>query len=70
MGLNIRVHKKFYRLPNDVVQMLQLAKIFTLMEKGELVTHKRMSLDELTSTVSKNTGDISWYFMLSNDLLK
>jgi len=34
MGHDICVHRKFYRLPNDVVQASQLAKIFILMEKG------------------------------------
>jgi len=65
MGHDIRVHRKFYRLPNDVVQTSQLAKIFLLMEKGELATHKGKSLDELMSAVTEDTGDISVYLILS-----
>ena len=43
LGHDIRVHCKFYRLPNDVLQMSQLAKIFMLMETGELGKHKGKS---------------------------
>lgn len=59
MGHDIRVHRKFYRLPNDVVQMSQLAKIFLLMEKGEIAVHKGKTLDELMAAVMEDTGEIS-----------
>jgi hypothetical protein len=59
MGHDIRVHRKFYRLPNDVVQMSQIAKIFLLMEKGEIASAKGKTLDELMASVMDDNGDIS-----------
>jgi len=59
LGHDIRVHRHFYRLPNDVVQTSQLAKIFMLMETGELTKHKGKSLDELMVSITDDTGVVS-----------
>ena len=40
LGHDTRVHRKLYRLPNDVLQTSQLAKIFMLMETSQLSKHK------------------------------
>jgi len=40
MGHDIRVHRHFYRLPNDVLQMSKLAKLFLLMQSVQLATQK------------------------------
>lgn len=61
LGHDIRVHRKFYRLPNDVVQTSQIAKIFMLMETGELAKHKGKTLDELMVDVMDDTGIVSEY---------
>jgi len=52
MGHNIRVHRQFYRLPNDVLQTSKLAKLFLLMDCGQLTSQKGKSLDELLMDVS------------------
>jgi len=66
MGHDIRVHRKFYRLPNDVVQMSQLAKIFMLMEKGQLAMHKGKTLEELMSEVTEDSGTISKHLSIKD----
>jgi len=66
MGHDIRVHRKFYRLPNDVVQMSQLAKIFILMEKGQLAMHKGKTLEELMSEVTEDSGNISEHLSIKD----
>jgi len=63
MGHDIRVHRKFYRLPNDVVQMSQLAKIFIMMDKGELAMHRGKTLDELMAEVTDDSGNIGICFV-------
>src|SRR5688572_2436331 len=52
MGHDIRVHRQFYRLPNDVLQTSKLAKLFLLMDSGQLPSQKGKSLDELIVDVS------------------
>jgi len=54
MGHSIDVHRKFYRLPDDVIQTSQLAKIFMLMDNGQLAQQKGKSLDEIILTIDSN----------------
>jgi len=61
LGHDIRVHRKFYRLPNDVVQTSQITKIFLLMETGELAQHRGKTLDELMVAVMDDTGVVCEY---------
>jgi hypothetical protein len=63
MGHNIRVYRDFYRLPNDVIQTSQLAKIFTLMESGEIVKHRGKTLDQLMAAVTEKSGDVSKWLL-------
>jgi len=37
MGHSINVHRQFYRLPNNTLQSAHIAKIFLLMEKGQIM---------------------------------
>jgi len=64
MGHNIRVNRKFYRLPNDVVQMSQLAKIFIMTDKGELAMHRGKTLDKLVAEVTDDSGNIGICFVM------
>jgi len=61
LGHDTRVHRKFYRLPNDVVQTSQITKIFLLMETGELAQHRGKTLDELMVAVMDDTGVVCEY---------
>jgi hypothetical protein len=47
MGHNIAVHREFYRLPNDTLQMAHIAKIFLLMENGTLADQHGKSLTDI-----------------------
>ena len=64
-GHDIRVHHKFYCLTNDVLQTSQLAKIFMLMETGELNKHKGKSLDEFLVAVTDDTNMVSMSMSVS-----
>lgn len=48
MGHNIAVHREFYRLPNDTLQMAHIAKIFLLLENGSLGDQHGKSLKDIT----------------------
>jgi hypothetical protein len=71
MGHDIRIHRSFYRLPNDVLQTSQLAKVFLLLENGELAEHKGKSLSELMMAVTNDSGDVCEYlvFLLVKNFL-
>ena len=49
---DIRGHREFYRLPDDVLRTSKLAKLFLLMDCGQLTSQKGKSLDELLMDVS------------------
>ena len=54
MGHDITVHRQYYRLPNDLLQTTKLAKIFLLMDNGNLSHEKGKSLDEIMVNVDEN----------------
>ncbi|XP_071481445.1 uncharacterized protein [Diadema antillarum] len=47
MGHNIQVHREFYRLPENTLQVAKIAKILLLMEKGQMSECSGMSLDSI-----------------------
>ncbi|CAG9827006.1 unnamed protein product [Diabrotica balteata] len=47
MGHTSEVHKKSYRLPDDVYQTAKITKILLLMEKGQAAKFKGKSLEEI-----------------------
>ena len=60
MGHDIRVHREeFYMLPNDVMDTSKLAKLFLLMESGQIASQKRKSLDELLVTMDVESHSVS-----------
>lgn len=48
MGHDIRVHKEFYRLPNDVIQVAKLSKVFLAAERGHIGKYAGKSLADIT----------------------
>jgi len=46
MGRDIRIHREYYRLPNDVFQTAKVAKILLAMEKGEISSVQGKPLDD------------------------
>lgn len=47
MGHDVRIHREFYRLPTDTVQLAKVSKLLFGLESGELKKHAGKSLDEL-----------------------
>ncbi|CAM4568673.1 unnamed protein product [Leuciscus chuanchicus] len=47
LGLDIRVHRDYYRLPNATVDIAKMSKLLFAMEKGTLANFQGKSLDEI-----------------------
>lgn len=47
MGHDIKVHRKFYRLPEGTLQVAKLGRILVAMERGETHLYKGKKLDEI-----------------------
>ena len=47
MGHDLRIHREYYRLPSDYLQVAKVSRIMLAMEKGELHSFSGMTLDEL-----------------------
>ena len=54
MGHDVRVHRHYYRLPDDVLQTSKLAKVFLMMDNGNLARQKGKTLDEITQFISSD----------------
>jgi len=61
MGHDIRTHRQFYRLPDDVLQTSKLAKIFLLMDSGTIAEQKGKSLDEIMMNIPEDYGEMGKY---------
>ncbi|XP_034238300.1 uncharacterized protein LOC117643486 [Thrips palmi] len=48
MGHDIRVHRLFYRLSSDTMQLAKVSKVLLNMEKGQIEKMKGLNLDEIT----------------------
>jgi len=47
MGHDIRVHREYYRLPEDTMMVAKLSKVLMLMERGDVQRFYGKSLDEI-----------------------
>ncbi len=47
LGHDIRIHRKFYRLPEGTLQLAKMSKVLMAMEKGTLSQFKGKTLDEI-----------------------
>jgi hypothetical protein len=54
MGHDIRIHRNFYRLPEDTLQSALLAKIFISMEDGTFVSQKGKTLEDFIVQMPKD----------------
>jgi hypothetical protein len=52
MGHDIRVHREYYRLPEETLQMAKVSKILMLLDKGQLQTGAGKSLDDVQCDVN------------------
>jgi len=47
MGHDITVHRQFYRLPLDVMQVARISKIFLAAEQGKISDYAGKALDDI-----------------------
>jgi hypothetical protein len=47
MGHELAVHRKFYRLQDDVIELAKISKLLLAVESGQAHHFKGMSLDDL-----------------------
>jgi len=47
MGHDVRVHRQFYRLPNDIVQTAQVVKVLMAMDSGTIGHFRGKSLEDI-----------------------
>ena len=47
LGHDIRVHREFYRLPEQTLQVAKVSKLLIAMERGETVTLQGRNLDDI-----------------------
>jgi len=53
LGHDIRVHREFYRLPEETLEVAKVSKLLLLMEKGDLSEMKGKTLDEIQVDISE-----------------
>ena len=51
MGHDIRVHREFYRLPEETLQVAKVSKLLLAMERGELASLQGRNLDDVNVDV-------------------
>ena len=49
LGHDIQVHRNFYRLPEDTIQLAKVSKILVELEKGNISKYSGKSLDEINA---------------------
>ena len=47
MGHDIKVHRKFYRLPDEVIQIAKVSKFLHVLEQGKLAKFQGKTLDDI-----------------------
>lgn len=52
LGHDIRIHRKFYRLPEGTLQLAKISKILMAWEQGRLAEFKEKTLDQITISPS------------------
>ena len=60
LGHDIRVHRQFYRLPMDTLQIAKVSKVFMAAESGDVAQYAGKSLDDIVinndDTLSEGEG--------------
>lgn len=62
MGNNIKVHREYYRLPENTLQVAKIAKILLLMEKGQMNKCSGMSLDSIIVNLNGENKYMYMYY--------
>jgi len=51
MGHDIKVHREFYRLPEETLQVAKVSKLLLAMERGELASLQGRNFDDVNVDV-------------------
>ena len=52
LGHDIRIHREFYRLPEETLQMAKVSKLLLAMERGETTTLQGRNFDDISVNVA------------------
>lgn len=64
MGHDIRVHREFYRMPDEVVQVAKVSKFLLAVERGELTKYQGKGLDDIPLPEEELEGEFLECFTL------
>lgn len=56
LGHDVRIHREYYRLPDDVLQLAKVSKLLIELENGNIQKHKGKCLDEIQLEDEGNTS--------------
>ncbi|KAG8174574.1 hypothetical protein JTE90_022440 [Oedothorax gibbosus] len=61
MEHDIRIHREYYRLPDNILQTAKLSKLFLALEKGNLPKLSGKSLDDIQVSIDEDIkeGDLT-----------
>jgi hypothetical protein len=59
LGHNINVHRTFYRLPQDTLQLAKVSKILMAFDNGQISQYKGKSLDEIDVNFAQPESECS-----------
>ena len=60
MGHDVRIHREFYRLTENTLQLAKVSKLLIMMERGLTSEYKGKSLEEIDFNL-----DESWYYFVT-----
>jgi len=58
LGHDLHIHRKYYRLQEETLQVAKVSKILMMMERGQIHKYKGKSLDDITLSSESETSDI------------
>lgn len=58
LGHDVRVHREFYRMPQETLQVAKVSKLLLAMEKGVLSEQRGKSLDEIEVEVNEGISSV------------
>jgi len=47
MGHDVRIHRNYYRLPEDALQVAKVSKVLLVIDRGEISKYYGKNLDEI-----------------------
>nr|XP_042912631.1 uncharacterized protein LOC110283330 [Parasteatoda tepidariorum] len=63
MGHDIGIHREFYRLPNDIIQIAKTSKLLLFLDQGNLHKEGGQTLDEIQFSLDNDSEEDDDYFL-------